>query len=262
MHRLRNSMRALVVITVMVSLALALGGLAMIVGFFHAPRSLMNACSRIWSAAILFFAGVRLQLDGTERAAMAMPAFFIGNHQSDLDIPIMIYALRGRVRFLAKDSLFRIPLFGWVIKRYGFVPIDRENVRRTLGTLETMLAGIRANPISMTAFPEGTRSRDGRMLPFRRGTIRIVQQAGLPVVPFAIDGSIDVHPPDRLLALRPGTVKLTFCEPIPAERAAAMNQDALQTEVVESIALALGQPVPARTLAKLTEPVVNLSAAV
>lgn len=243
MKQTGGRVRAIVAIVVVFSLAMLLGGIALIVGLVHPWRSLMNGCSRLWSEVILLFAGVRLRVVGAERAT-AGPAFFIGNHQSDLDIPIIICALRGQVRFMAKDSLFRIPLFGWVIRRYGFVPVDRGNVRKTLETLREMLAGIKARPISMTAFPEGTRSRDGILLPFRRGTMKIAQQAGLSVVPFAIDGSMNVHHADRMLAVRPGVVTLTFGNSIPAEEAAAMNQDDLQSRVVRFIASALHQPIP------------------
>lgn len=244
MNELRYKVRALLALVVMVSLVIVLGGLTLVVGLFYPSRRLMNFCSRVWARAVLFCAGVRLTIKGWDRAAASMPAFFIGNHQSALDIPIIMFALRGQVRFMAKDSLFRIPLFGWVIRRYGFVPIDRTNVRRTLQTLKGMIAVVQCKPISMTAFPEGTRSRDGRLLPFRRGTMKIVQQARLPVVPFAIDGSIDVHQPDRLLRAAPGPVTLTFSEPIFADQAVTMDQDELQARVVGALAEALGQPVP------------------
>jgi 1-acyl-sn-glycerol-3-phosphate acyltransferase len=244
MNEFRYTLRAMIAMVVMVLLTFLLGGVTLVVGFFYPFRRLMDILSLAWSRAVLFCAGVRLTVWGRERVGDALPAFFIGNHQSDLDIPILIVALRGRVRFMAKDGLFRIPLFGWVIRRYGFVPIDRGNVRRTLETLKQMIAAIHRNPISMTAFPEGTRSRDGRLLPFRRGTMKIVQQAGLPVVPFAIDGSIFVHHPGRLLRAKPGPVTLTFAEPIPADRAVAMDQDELQERVVIAVAGALGQSVP------------------
>jgi|CXWL01.1.fsa_nt_gi 1-acyl-sn-glycerol-3-phosphate acyltransferase len=258
MNEFRYAVRAIFSIVVMVSLVIVLGGLALIVGLVHPSRRLMNGCSLAWSRAVLFCAGVQLTIKGREKAADSMPAFFLGNHQSDLDIPIIIYALGGRVRFMAKDSLFRIPLFGWVIRRYGFVPIDRGNVRRTMHTLQHMIAVMHRNPISMTAFPEGTRSRDGRLLSFRRGTMKIVQQVGLPVVPFAIDGSILVHHSNRLLRAKPGPVTLAFAEPIPADRVVAMSQDELYERVVSAVAGAMGQPVPmehAGSISKKAEPV-------
>ena len=244
MNELGHTVRAIITMIVMVSLAILLGGLTLIVGIVHPYRQLWDICSLTWARAILFCAGVRLTMRGGERLADSMPAFFIGNHQSDLDILIIISALKGKVRFMAKDSLFRVPLFGRAIRRYEFVPIDRGNVRRTLHALKVMIAGLHRNPISMTAFPEGTRSRDGRLLPFRRGTIKLAQQAGLPVVPFAVEGSILVHHPDRLLRAKPGPVTLTFAEPIPADQVVAMDQDELQERVVGAVAGVLGQPVP------------------
>ena len=244
MNELRYTIRAMIAMAVMVSLVILLGGFALIVRAVHPSQRLMDSCSLFWARAVLLFSGVRLTIKGQEKAAGFTPAFFIGNHQSGLDIPIVICALEGHVRFLAKDSLFRIPLFGRVIRRHGFVPIDRQNVRRTLEALKHMIAVMHSNPISMTAFPEGTRSRDGRLLPFRRGTMKIAQRAGLPVVPFAIDGSILVHHPDRMLRTKPGPVTLTFAEPIPADQVVAMGQGELHGRVVSAIANALGQPVP------------------
>ncbi len=238
--------RALLTMLVMVSVTILLGGLALVVGIFHPFRRLMNFCSWAWSGVILFTAGARVTIKGWDNVLGSRPAFFIGNHQSDLDIPILLLAMGGDVRFMAKDSLFRIPLFGWVIRRYGFVPIDRRDVRKTLRTLTKMLAVMQRHPNSMTAFPEGTRSRDGRLLPFRRGTMKIVQQAGLPVIPFAIDGSNRVHRPGSLLRVHAGPVTLTFAEPIPAEQVVSMDQDDLQQMVVSAVANALGQPVPSR----------------
>ncbi len=243
MNELRYAVRAIVTMVVMVLLIISLGGLALILGVVHPSRRLMDVFSLAWARAVLFCAGVRLTVHGRERVADSLPAFLIGNHQSDLDIPIVIYALGGQVRFMAKDSLFRIPLFGWVIRRYGFVPIDRGNVRRTLQTLKQMIISMHRNPISMTVFPEGTRSRDGRLLPFRRGTVKIVQQAGLPVIPFAIDGSILVHHTDRLLRAMPGPVTLTFAEPILADQVVKMTQAELYDRVVGAVAGKLGQSV-------------------
>lgn len=236
--------RALFAMVVMVTLVIVFGGIALLVGFIYPSRRLMNALSRCWGQVILWCAGVRLTVKGWEAASASVPAFFLGNHQSDLDIPILLAALRGNVRFLAKDSLFRVPLFGWVIRRYGFAPIYRGNVRKTLGALNKMLAVMKRRPISMTAFPEGTRSPDGRLLPFRRGTMKIVQQAGLPVVPFAIDGSICVHHAESLLRVWPGKVTLTFAEPIPADAVVHMDQDQLARQVVGAVANALGHPMP------------------
>lgn len=233
-------LRASVTAAVMVALIILLGLPLLFLGFVYPSHRALALGSWIWAKGILLFSGVRLTVVGREKVSDGGARFFIGNHQSALDIPIVLAGLDGHVRFMAKESLFRIPLFGWVIRRYGYAPIDRSNARNTLRTLDTMLERIRKRPVSLAVFPEGTRSRDGRLAAFRRGSIKIAQRAGLPVVPFSIDGSIKVHHKDRFEA-HPGPVTLTFGEPISAELVATLSQNELHDRVREEIARQLGQ---------------------
>jgi len=244
MSSLRYTARAIITLIVIFLLVLLLGGFAFITGVFYPSRAVMNRCSVLWSRAILFCSGVRPTIRGCEYIADGIPRFFMGNHQSALDIPILICVLKGNVRFLAKDSLFRIPLFGWVIRRYGYLPVDRANARRTLKTVGGAIDGLRRNPICLAAFPEGTRSRDGKLLPFRRGTMKFAQQAGLPLVPFAIEGTIDVLNSRRFLRIVPGPVTLSFCEPIASEDVVAMEPAALLERVASTVAGELRQRAP------------------
>jgi len=163
------------------------------VAVVHSSRRLFAFWSRLWSRVILTLAGVRLTVQGRDHIADGEPSFFVGNHPSALDIPILFTALDGNIRFMAKKSLFRIPLFGYVLKRYGFIPIDREHPRAALLACEGMVEQLKRDPISFAVFPEGTRSPDGRLLPFRKGALRICLQSGLRVVPFSIDGSHRVY---------------------------------------------------------------------
>lgn len=234
-------LRASITAAVMVVLVILLGVPLFLLGLVYPSQRAMALATSIWARSILLFAGVKLKVVGRERIANGTARFYFGNHQSALDIPIVIAGLNGHVRFMAKDSLFRIPLFGWVIRRYGYAPIDRSNPRNTHRTLQEMLDRVRRQPMSLAVFPEGTRSRSPRMGPFRRGTIKVAQRSGLPVVPFAIDGSIYVHHRERFVAT-PGPVTLTFGEPIAAEEVAAMTQAALHDRIRATIAGQLGQP--------------------
>lgn len=233
-------LRAIFTMLVMSVLVVLFGTPLLLLGFFYPSKRFLAFCSNAWSRAVLWCAGARLTIEGWERIADGAPRFYLGNHQSALDIPIAIAGLRGHVRFMAKDTLFKIPLFGWVIGQYGYAPVDRSNARNTHKTLERMFERLKRNPVSLAVFPEGTRSRTPRMGPFRRGTIKVAQRSGLPVVPFSIDGSIHVHHRDRLAAI-PGPVKLTFAEPIPAEEVAAMTQSELHDRIRATIARQLGQ---------------------
>lgn len=237
-------LRATITAAVMAVLVVLFGIPLLLLGLFKPWNVAADWSAFLWSKAILFCAGVRLRVHGAEHVVATEPRFYMGNHQSALDIPILIAALRGRVRFMAKDTLFQIPIFGWVIGRYGYAPIDRSNARRTLRSLEKLLTGLRREPISLAVFPEGTRSCDRSLLPFRRGTMKIAQRSGLSVVPFSIDGSIDVHHRDHFRA-RPGTVRLVFFPPIPAEQVASMSTTELRDKLVATIAGELGLPLEA-----------------
>jgi 1-acyl-sn-glycerol-3-phosphate acyltransferase len=223
-------------------LMVGLGGVPLFAfGLLHRSRVAMASVAAFWARWTLAICGVRLTIEGAGRVPADQAGFYVGNHQSALDIPIVIAALSGDVRFMAKNTLFRFPIFGWVLWMYGFVPIHRARARITLDSLTRMYERVRRDPISLVVFPEGTRSRDGRLLPFRRGTMKICRRVGLPVVPFTIDGSHLVTPRERIRAY-PGPVRLMFGKPIPADEVAGMSNEELHDRVRQAIADMLGQP--------------------
>ena len=234
-------LRALVTFFVTTFLAIVLGTSIMLASLVYPARWPMTWGSYLWSRVILATAGVRLTVEGLEQLIEGTSCFFAGNHQSALDIPILVTALRGRVRFLAKASLFRIPVFGWAISRCEHIPIHRSRPRATIRRLTGMIDRLRRRPMSFVVFPEGTRSPDGRLLPFRMGAMKICQRAGLSVVPFSIDGSFTVHERARF-RIRPGPVRLVFAKPIPAGEVTAMTAAELHERVRQAIASGLGQP--------------------
>lgn len=237
-RRLTLMVRALVtcsgqVLILAIALPVLLGA-----SLFGQPRRLLAVLASFWSRTILWLAGVRLTIEGIEYTTGG-PCFFVGNHPGALDIPVLLVVMRGHIRFMAKESLFKIPLFGRVLRRYGFVPIDRSHPRRALTALKRMLAELRRHPISFAVFPEGTRSPDGRLLPFRKGALRICRDSGLPVVPFAIEGTNRVYTRGRI-RMTPGPVRVAFGPPIPADAVAQMNAAALHDRVRGEVARLLG----------------------
>lgn len=231
--------RAIFVALVTAMLVVVIGTPVFILGLIYPARGFFAWPSFVWGRCILAACGVRLQIDGQADLGEPRPRFFVGNHQSALDIPVLIVALRGNVRFMAKESLFRIPILGWNLHRYDHVPIDRKSPRVTLHRLERMIARIRRAPISLIVFPEGTRSPDGELLPFRKGAMRICQRAGLDVVPFSICGSQAVL--DRAkFRVRPGAIRLRFGEAIAAADVSAMTPAELHDRVYDDVARGLG----------------------
>ena len=212
----------------------------LLVGMVHPSRRLYAWATTLWARVILAVCGVRLTIKGAESIADGSARFLAGNHQSALDIPVLILALRGNVRFMAKRALFHVPIFGWLMLRYGNVPIDRSHARKVVRTLGGMLKRLERKPVSLVVFPEGTRTPDGRLLPFSRGAMKIGLRTRLPVVPFAIDGTLGVKRRGEF-RLRAGPVRLTFGVPIPADEVAAMPVSELRDRVHKWIARQLGQ---------------------
>jgi len=182
----------------------------------------------IWFRCWFLAAGVVPRIRGREHLDRLgrRPVLFMGNHQSAMDIPILIVACRGRIRFLAKKSLFWVPIVGWIMKLTGFTAIDRGSARRTRPALETALDKIAKGRNHWVIFPEGTRSPSGDLLPYHRGSFNFARRAGVPIVPFTIHGSGALMPKGAW-APKPGTITLVMGEPIPAEDLARLSPDEL-----------------------------------
>jgi len=220
---------------------LVLGAIVLTVGVALPGRWCFNPVFRLWSACILAAAGVRLHVEGAEQIDHRREHFFVGNHQSLFDIPIIAAVTRGRVRFLAKRSLFRIPVFGWILLAHDFVSIDRSSARKTVASLAEMAKRLKKRPVSLLVFPEGTRTRDGTITPFKRGAIQVCKRTGLPVVPIAVDGSMRIHLRDTK-RIRAGDVRVRLGEPIPVDEVAETSADELTARLENEIHDMLGRP--------------------
>ena len=154
--------------------------------------------------------GVRASARGVERVDRSAPYVFVSNHQSIYDIPILFCALPFQLRILAKASLGRFPVLGWHLRYTGHLLVERERTgAATLKHVATMMADGR----SLIVFPEGTRSRDGRVGPFKRGLFLMAIEAGLPIVPVSVAGSRHVMRKGGLTTC-PGDVEVFVHEPI------------------------------------------------
>ena len=172
-------------------------------------------CAILWSRIALALAGVKLVVKGLEQVPTGQPIIFMGNHQSNFDVPSLFLAVPVKFSWIAKEELFRIPVFGHSMRRAGYIPVDPHGGRRAHKSLDDAATKIREGRI-IVIFPEGTRSKDGSLLPFKKGGFLLASKAGVQVVPFTINGSIRINPPPTLY-LRPGTVTITFSAPIPPE---------------------------------------------
>jgi len=170
----------------------------------------IQAVARGWAKGILASCLLRLEVEGA--AGLPPRAVYLANHQSLFDIPALLAALPGRVRFLAKASLFRIPIFGWSMRAAGFVPVDRGDRASAKSSFDAALARL-GEGVSILVFPEETRSLDGRLLPFRRGGYLLALKAGLPVVPVGVEGTFEVQS-RRSFVIRPRPIRVRFGAPV------------------------------------------------
>ncbi len=201
--------------------------------FLDPTGKFLHAYGKIWGRVALRIAGTTVEVHGAEKIPGDTPLIFMGNHQSNFDILTLYAGLPHHFSWIAKQELFRIPLFGYAMKRAGYLPLDRSDGRRALKTMEFAAQKIR-NGVSVIIFPEGTRSMDGKLIPFKRGGFLLAARAGVPIVPFTINGSATVNPPKQL-KISPGKITLRFGDPISTEGATGKRRDDLIDRVRNAI---------------------------
>jgi 1-acyl-sn-glycerol-3-phosphate acyltransferase len=160
----------------------------------------------------LQIAGIRVNVEGMERIDPAATYIFMCNHVSNLDPPILIPKLPRRTSVLVKKELFQVPILGRAMLMGDLVPVDRHNREAAVNSMR-LAEQVMAKGLNMTVFPEGTRSRDGRLLPFKKGPFYLALDSGVPVVPVTILGSEGLMPKGRS-TIHAGAVRLVFHSPV------------------------------------------------
>lgn len=195
--------------------------------------------ARWWSRVLLWFAGVKVTVTWRTPLAPGGAFVFMANHLSSVDIWAVYAAFPFRLRMLAKKQLAHIPFFGWAMRAGRFIFIDRGNAVAARRSIEEAKERIRLGH-NVLIFPEGTRSRDGRLARFKKGGFHLAMDAGVPIVPVSIQGSREAMPPGSLL-LVPGHVRIVVGEPIPTAGLSDADRDALLEKVRAVIAGPLGE---------------------
>ena len=194
----------------------------------------LRMASRLWAPGLLIGAGATLRVEGLDRVDFSRPHVFVANHQSIIDICALFRALPVPIRFVIKQELAKMPFIGWYARAMGMVFIERGHAREAVERLHAVVSLVRAGD-NLCAFPEGTRSRDGLVRPFKGGAFQVALQAGVPVVPIAIDGSGAVLPASGF-RVRPGTITLRIGEPIPTVGLHAGDRHALAQRAHDAVA--------------------------
>ena len=188
------------------------GTLAIFASFVDMKGRLPHKVAGIWARAILALSPIELTVKGLSNIDPGKSYVYMSNHQSNYDIPILLGHLPVQFRWLAKVELFRIPLFGYAMKRAGYICIDRSNQKSAFESLKKAAGTIKSG-VSVMIFPEGTRSRDGNIGSFKKGGFVLAIESGVPILPVIIRGTFSVMPKSRLL-IKPGKVTLEILKPV------------------------------------------------
>ena len=179
--------------------------------------------------------GVKIEVRGLEHLQPGHTYIFMSNHVSNLDPPALLPVIPGRCSVLVKKELFRVPVFGTGMKLGQLVPVDRSDREAAIESVQAAISALRQG-LHMVIYLEGTRSSDGRLLPFKKGPFHLAMDSGVPVVPVTMLGTYESWPKTRF-SLRPGTATVVFHPPLnPADFS---NRDALMDAVRDAIASAL-----------------------
>ena len=190
---------------------IVLGTLSLTSSLFDSRGYFAHWCARTWSWLILKTTGVSVDVRGLEQLVPGRTYVFVSNHQSIYDIPILFGSIPFQLRIIAKESLGRFPFLGWHLRRTGHMLVDRSRPDRS--AIFRWASSLTSKGLSLIVFPEGTRSRDGRVMRFKGGSFYLALEAELPVVPLSVTGSRHVMLKGRL-ATYPGHVQLTVHPPI------------------------------------------------
>jgi 1-acyl-sn-glycerol-3-phosphate acyltransferase len=191
-------------------------------------------------------AGVKIEVCGSEHLQPGQNYIFMSNHVSNLDPPVLIPIIPGRCSVLVKKELFRIPILGTGMKVANLVPVDRSDREAAIESVNAAIQVLH-HGLHMVVFPEGTRSVDGHLLPFKKGPFHLATESGVFIVPATLLGTFESWPKTRF-ALRPGTATVVFH--LPVDPRGYSDRAALMKVVSETIASALPpeRREPARTV--------------
>jgi 1-acyl-sn-glycerol-3-phosphate acyltransferase len=200
---------------------------------FDLKGRVIHNYARAWGWLIARSSGVRVALSGVDHIDRGKPYILMANHQGAFDIFVLLAYLPIHFKWLAKEELFRIPIFGWAMGAAGYISIDRKGKKKALESIENAVTKIREGA-SVLVFPEGTRSPDGKIHPFKKGGFTLAIKAGVPIIPISIRGSRDVLPRGSF-RVKPGEIEIAIGKPIPTHDKSMADRDGLMDNVKTAI---------------------------
>jgi 1-acyl-sn-glycerol-3-phosphate acyltransferase len=212
---------------------LVLGVFAFITYPFDRKGRVGHYYARLWGKVALLANRVKVRIEGVEHLDGKSPYIFMSNHQGYYDIFALLGHLPVQFKWLAKKELFSIPFFGWTMAAVGYISIDRGGTRNTVEAMNEAARKIR-DGMSVVIFPEGSRSPDGSIQPFKKGGFTLAIKSKVPIVPIAISGSRDIMPKDKLTATS-GEIRIRMDHPIETENYSLKDRESLMKKVGATI---------------------------
>ncbi|OHE39873.1 MAG: hypothetical protein A3K40_07560 [Syntrophobacterales bacterium RIFOXYC2_FULL_60_23] len=196
----------------LVLLTLWAGFLVICWSYIDRDSPMIHRSTRWWGQNLLRVAHIPIQVEGLEHLKPGQAYVFAANHRSNFDIFVLVAVLPGRFLWVAKKSLFHIPVLGQALSRMGSISVDRDNLRSAVQSLDRATAIVKRG-VSLLIFPEGTRATTRELLPFKKGVFIMAIKAGQPIVPVSISGTRFIQPPGTI-RMKPGPIKVVISPPI------------------------------------------------
>lgn len=218
----------------LVLLTLILGTAIIISTLFQPQGTLGRRLSRVWARLLLKVLGISVTVEGLERLDPGQTYVFAANHRSQFDIFVLLDTLPHDFGWVAKKSLFQIPIFGQALDRLGNVSIDRQNLQDAIKSLNHAASLVQEGR-SLVVFPEGTRATSRELLPFKKGVFIMALKGGQPIVPVSISGTMAIQPRGSL-QVRPGPIKVVISPPIEPRDFRGRPKEEVMAAVYKAIA--------------------------
>src|SRR5215471_8900741 len=212
---------------------LILGSWSLLCSLFDSSGRIQHGVARVWAKAILGTIGLRVTVEGLEKVDTARAHVYVVNHLSALDTPVLYNHLPFQFRILAKRELFRYPFMGWHLRRSGQIPVDLDNPRASIRSLNKAVEAVRNN-MPLLVFPEGGRSEDGHLQPFMGGAFFAAIKAQVEIVPIAIVGTYEMLKMNTW-HIKPRPVRMLVGDPIATAGMNVRDAEALASKAREVI---------------------------
>jgi 1-acyl-sn-glycerol-3-phosphate acyltransferase len=213
---------------------IVLGALSLTSSLFDRGGRVQHGFARLWSRMILGTIGAQVTVEGLDKIDTAKAHVYVVNHISALDIPILYVHLPFQFRILAKRELFRYPFMGWHLRRSGQIPVDQENPKKSIRSLNRAVEAIK-NGMPLVIFPEGGRSESGQLQPFMGGAFFAAIRAQVDVVPMAVIGTYEMLKMNTW-HIKPRPLRVVVGEPIPTTGMSVRDTESLAAKARATIA--------------------------